>query len=225
MRFPHALVIVGVLVVGVGLAAAQTVTLQFHEGKVKLSAQNVPVSRILAEWARAGKTTIVNGERVPGPAVSIELDDVPEQQALDIVLRGVSGYLVAGRETATTGTSSFDCIFILPTSSRPTTASSSLPPQQNPLFNRNEDADDDDDLPPTPRGIAPNPGSRLPREVASPQNPRPAVVPVEPAQEAEPENRPATPPANGNPFVTGAGSPRPGVVSPGPPATTRPRDN
>ena len=56
------------------------------------------------------------------PPVTLELQDVPEQQALDIVLRSVSGYLVAARETAVAGASSFDRIYILPTSSRPTNA-------------------------------------------------------------------------------------------------------
>ena len=81
-----------------------------------------------------GGTTIVNGERVPGPPVTLELQDVSEQQALDIVLRGVSGYLVAPRETAVAGASAFDRIFILPTSSRPTNASAlPQPPQQQAL--------------------------------------------------------------------------------------------
>ena len=69
--------------------------LNSRTASVRLNAQNVPVSQILAEWARRGRTTIVNGERVPGPPVTLELQDVPEQQALDIVLRSVSGYLVA----------------------------------------------------------------------------------------------------------------------------------
>ena len=43
---------------------------------------------------------IVNGERVAGPAVTLELQDVSERQALDVLLRGVSGYIVAPRETA-----------------------------------------------------------------------------------------------------------------------------
>ena len=63
------------------------------------------MSQILAEWSRRGRTTIVNGERVPGPPVTLELQNVSEQQALDIVLRGVSGYLVAARETAISGAS------------------------------------------------------------------------------------------------------------------------
>ena len=47
-------------------ASAQALSLEFHDGRVRLTAENVPVSRILAEWTRVGGTRIVNGERVPG---------------------------------------------------------------------------------------------------------------------------------------------------------------
>jgi hypothetical protein len=65
---------------------------------VTLHAQNVPVRTILAEWARVGGARIVNGERVAGAPVTLDLEGIPERQALDIILRGVSGYVVAARE-------------------------------------------------------------------------------------------------------------------------------
>ncbi len=77
------------------LRAQQPVELQFDTGLVTLSAQNVPVRTILAEWARMGGATIVNGDRVVGPPVTIELNGVPEQQALGIILRSVAGYVLA----------------------------------------------------------------------------------------------------------------------------------
>ena len=131
MRMLYVLVVVAVAQLPGPRPPAAQVTVEFQDGKVRLQAQSVSVSQILAEWARRGRTTIVNGERVPGPAVTLELQDVSEQQALDIVLRGVSGYLVAPRETAVVGASTFDRIYILPTSSRPTNASAlPQPPQQ-----------------------------------------------------------------------------------------------
>ena len=72
-------------------ASAQVLSLEFHDGRVRLIAENVPVSRILEEWARLGGTKIVNGERVPGAPVTLQLTDVPERQALEIVLRGAAG--------------------------------------------------------------------------------------------------------------------------------------
>ena len=99
--------------------AQQSVKLQFHGGQVTLSAQNAPVRAILAEWAKLGGATIVNGDRVAGPPVTLELANVSERQALDIVLRNVAGYIVAPRPAGSTGASAFDRIMILPTSVAP----------------------------------------------------------------------------------------------------------
>jgi hypothetical protein len=211
MRMLYGLVVVASLSAGASSAAAQ-VTVEFQDGKVRLLAQSVSVSQILAEWARQGRTTIVNGERVPGPTVTLELQDVSEQQALDVVLRGVSGYLVAPRETAVDGASAFDRIYILPTSSRPTNASA-LPPQQQIQDNL------DDDNPPQPgvRGVVNNPGARLPRDIV-----QPGIAGRPPGVDQEvdgPENRPVPPPGN-NPFAPS--TVRPGVVTPGTPSPTPP---
>jgi hypothetical protein len=207
----HVLVVVAALTAGVAPAAAQ-VNLEFQDGKVRLQAQGVSISQILAEWARRGRTTIVNGERVPGPAVTLELQDVTEQQALDVVLRGVSGYLVANRETMVAGASTFDRIYILPTSSRPTNAAPlpQQPPQQS-LQQIQDDLDEDDDpLPPGARG------ARLPRDI-------PNGRPIEADEDAnQPENR--TPPTPTNPFGVAPGTSRPGVITPGAPPTPRSRD-
>jgi hypothetical protein len=205
---------------GASSAAAQ-VTLDFENGNVRLRAQGVSVSQILAEWGRRGRTTIVNGERVPGPAVTIELQDVPEQAALDVILRGVSGYLVAQRESSVNGASVFDRIYILPTSSRPTNAAP-LPPQQQALqqVQQQQQQDDfDDDAPPLPRpGV--NPGARLPRDLPPGVAGRPPVA-IEPEQENDqPDNRPVPAPANPFGVTPGATPTRPGTISPGP-ATTR----
>src|SRR5688572_2505144 len=102
-----------------GTASAQGVQLQFNAGQVTLSAQNAPVRAILQEWARLGGATIVNGDRVAGPPVTLELTAVPERQALDILLRSVAGYIVAPRPAGSQGASAFDRIVILPTSSAP----------------------------------------------------------------------------------------------------------
>jgi len=99
--------------------AQQSVKLQFNSGQVTLSAQNAPVRVILAEWARLGGATIVNGDRVAGPPVTLELTGVSERQALDIVLRSVAGYMLAPRREGTSGASAFDRILILPTSVAP----------------------------------------------------------------------------------------------------------
>ena len=211
MKMLTAVALVMLLGAGATSASAQGVTLDFKDGKVTVKAQGAQVSQILSEWARRGRTTIVNGERVPGPAVTIELQDMPEQLALDIILRGASGYLVAARETAIAGASSFDRVYILPTSSRPTnTASLPQTPQQQAV---SLDQDDDD----APRVPNLPPGARLPRDITVPG--RPAVVDVEESG-PEPENRPPA-----NPFGVTPGTTRPGVVSPAPtPSPGQPRN-
>jgi hypothetical protein len=150
--------------------------------------------------------------------VTIELQDVPEDQALDILLRSVSGYLVAARETAITGASSFDRIYILPTSARPTTAAAA--PQQPQQAFQLQDDSDDDPLPPTgARAPGGAPGARLPRDIPQPGATGRPPVPIDDDDREEPENRPPTTPSN--PFGVAPGSTRPGVISPGP-ATNRP---
>ncbi len=66
-------------------AAGLTLTMQ--DGLVSLDAQDVTVRQILTEWARIGKTHIVNVERITGGPITLKFDDIPEKQALDIVLR------------------------------------------------------------------------------------------------------------------------------------------
>ena len=83
--------LVVVLTVVPARADAQHLQLQMQNGLVTLDAQNVSVRQILAEWARVGGARIVNGEKVMGAPVTLQLNGVPERQALDTILRGVSG--------------------------------------------------------------------------------------------------------------------------------------
>jgi hypothetical protein len=109
------------------LAPAQQMNLQIQDGRVTLEAQNVSVRQILAEWARVGGARIVNGEKVAGAPLTLQLQGMPERQALDIILRNVSGYMLAARQPGTAGLSAFDRILILPTSSAPRAASAPPP--------------------------------------------------------------------------------------------------
>lgn len=110
----------GLLLAGnvlVSTSAFAEVTVTMTNGNVSVSAKNATLSQILAEWARVGQTRIVNIERVSSAPVTIELVDVPESQALDTVLRSMSGYLAAPRTVPVANASTFDRIFLLPTSS------------------------------------------------------------------------------------------------------------
>ena len=123
------------LVVLMGCAAVvraqQPLRLQIAAGRVTLHAQNVPVRTLLAEWVRLGGVKIVNGDLVAGAPLTLDLENVPERQALDIILRGVSGYMLAARESGAAGASMYDRIMILPTSSAPRNPA---PAQSAPMF-------------------------------------------------------------------------------------------
>jgi hypothetical protein len=206
-----------VVLVGASSASAQVLSLEFHDGRVRLVAENVPVSRILDEWARLGGTKIVNGERVPGAPVTLQLTDVPERQALEIVLRGAAGYMVLARDTVTPGTSAFDKILVLPTTSRAPAAAAPPPPQPAPpppQFQNRPDTDVDLDEPAeNPQG--PPPGA-FPR-ARVPANAPPNAPPPAPTEDEGPAQNEAPAPTPGNPFGVVPGGARPGTINTPPP--------
>ncbi len=65
-----------------------------------LDAAAVPVRTILTEWGRLGGTKVVGAERITGAPLTINLDNVTEAQALEMILRNVAGYMAAPRSAA-----------------------------------------------------------------------------------------------------------------------------
>jgi hypothetical protein len=220
-----------------GVAAAQQpLSLEIREGRVTLHARNVPVRQILAEWARVGGTTIVNGERVAAPPVTLELNDVPERQALDILLRGVAGYVLGARPVSAPGASSIDRVLILATSSAPgpppapTFTNGPATRLPRPQFDPNDPEENPENVDggPGPRGFV-RPG--VPRRLVTPLpqaiNDEPSVSEPE-SDDSVPQEEPAgaLPVSPSNPFGVPAGtSATPGVVTPVPqaPGVRRPR--
>lgn len=94
---------------------AQSLTLRIDRGLVTLHALDVPLSTILAQWARVGGATVVNGDRVRA-RVTLDLRNEPERSALAILLRDVNGYMLAERVLAD-GSARIDRILIAPPSS------------------------------------------------------------------------------------------------------------
>jgi hypothetical protein len=181
-----------------GSAAFADVQISLQDGRVTLVAKDATVRQILTEWARIGQTTIVNVERIPGGPVTLELTNVPEQEALDVLLRSLSGYMAAPRADASSGVSHFDRIVVMPTSAPPRAPVSAAPPpptftQPQPQFVQpqfqppppdDEDSDDERPAPavpvPTPRGPVFN---TFPAPPVNPQaNPAggPGVYPPQP---------------------------------------------
>jgi hypothetical protein len=189
-----------------GPASAQVLSIEFQNGRVRLVAENVTVGRILGEWARLGGTTIVNGDRIPGGPVSLMLTDVPERQALEVILRGAAGYMAAARETTAPGRSVFDRILVLPTTARaPAAASVPAPQAAPPPLDDQPPFDDDSDLPPGLRGRGQPAGPGAPNQ-----------RPVQPEDDDAPDPQPPAP-TRGNPFGVRPGTTRPGVIATPPP--------
>jgi hypothetical protein len=122
-----------------GAAAPATAGVQLHmgNGRVTLHATNATVRQILAEWARVGHTTIVNADKITGGLMNLDIENMPEAAALDIVLRSAGGYLAAPRPAPVATLSYFDRIVIVAATapaapvSRPAPAAA---PQRPPVF-------------------------------------------------------------------------------------------
>ena len=115
-----------------------------QDGRVTLIADNVPLRQILQEWARVGQTKIVNAEKMNGPNLTIQLVNMPERDALDILLRSAAGYIAAPRPVALPGAAIFDRVTIMATSRAPAATASAAPP---PTFQRPPQPIDDGDEP------------------------------------------------------------------------------
>jgi hypothetical protein len=191
-----------------GLAApvsAGELKLSMQDGRVTIMADNVPLRQILQEWARVGQTKIVNADKLTGPAITLQLVNTPEREALDILLRSASGYIAAPRPVPVANAAIYDRVTIMPTSRAPAATASNTPA---PTFQRPPQPMDDNDepinvaLPPPPQqqgnpvngqfpGMPPQPGvmpptMTQPGQPAAPQGqpsplalPRPGAVPVQ----------------------------------------------
>jgi hypothetical protein len=218
-----------------GPAGAQNVKLEFRDGKVNLTTQNASLRAILTEWARLGGTQVVNMERLAGAPVTLQLTDVPETQALDIILRGTAGYIAGQR--AVTGPagarSTLDRILVVPTAGTAATVTARPAvtpppfggaqrfPQPDPDDNPVADVPPNDDGPPN-RGtirlnVPPNQIQRgQPNQAAPPQ-------PFQTTQDDNQTPPPETTQAPANPFGIQTGSSRPGTITPVPQQPQRPR--
>ncbi len=215
--------VAGLVSLSASMAAAGELKLTIANGRVTLIAQDVPLRQILDEWARVGRTTIVNGDKLTGPPITLQLIDRPEREVLDLVLRSASGYIAAQRQVSLAGASQFDRVMILPVSRGPVGVVSAPPTQ----FGRAPNAQPmpmqmpvtDDDEPVEPPQIAP-PGM-------GPQSvPGPAPFPGQPGQQPPPNTAPrpgilpAPPPGQPNPYAapgTPGGPVPPPFVRPGGP--------
>jgi hypothetical protein len=214
--------------------ASAEVQLSIHDGRVTLVATNATVRQILTEWARVGQTKIVNVERIPGGPLTLQFTNVSEQEALDILLRSVTGYMAAPRPVQVGNLSRYDRILVLPTAAvaRVPVAASPTPVLPRPAVPTPVLNDDNDDQPSV---VQPPRGPLFPTfQLTQPVNPQqggvsatPGTFPQQPVVVSP--NGPAVEQQNGQPIFiapfgapTGApsggavGTPRPGMVVPSP---------
>ena len=234
---PHkALALAAAMWLAMASTARADVQITLQNGRVSLVAKDATVRQILTEWAKVGHTKIVNLERIPGGPVTLELRNVSEQQALDVLLRSVSGYMAAPRATMLADASAFDRIIVMPTSVAPrapvaaapaptfqppgTVVASQFPPQQA--------EDNSDDERPTTNVQVPARGpvfSAFPRpQIVNPQqgNPQqgaptaaPGVFPTGQQSSSPPPAYPAAP--GTQPTSPFGGVAVPGMIVPAPP--------
>ena len=206
-----------------GTAEAGDLNLTIANGRVTLIAHDVTVRQILDEWARVGQTKIVNGDKLLGAPLTIELRDVPEATALETVLRSAAGYVVAPRMAGSVGPSFYDRILILPTSRPPAVTAAPPspqfnrppPPQTMPVVENNDDEPAPTPPPPVANpagqpfpGPAPQPGAQQPGAQAPVTTlPRPGMLPPAPATPGNPyqPNQPGVRPPGQQPPRPGGG--------------------
>lgn len=109
--------LLGIVVLAYSASPCRAAGLQLsiENGRVSIDAQDVTIRQILNEWARVGKTRIVNAERLTGAPITLKFEGLPEKQALDIILRAVPGYIAAPRAAFVANTSVYDTILLMPT--------------------------------------------------------------------------------------------------------------
>ena len=93
------LVIFVALIASPVFSAGDDVVVTLHDGLAGITARDAAVSDVLEAWSRAGGTTIVNGELLRSARLTLQVVDMPEEQALDVVLRSAIGYVARRRSS------------------------------------------------------------------------------------------------------------------------------
>ena len=230
-------------------ALAAGLKLTIRDGRVSLDAQDVTIRQILTEWARVGKTKILNLERVSSATVTLKLENVPEDEALDVILRAVAGYFAAPRAVPVADASKYDRIALMTSTSAPAPNTASVPrPQGATQFfqDPNQNITQLRAMPaPLSPGMLPDPANDANSNAndpaiaaanaaglnaAPPPGPfSPSLGPLQPpSRNAGAATQPTTtaPAATANnPWNAPVGSAMPGLPTPAPPTTNNPPPN
>jgi hypothetical protein len=222
------------------------VQVSIHDGLVTIVARDATVRQILAEWARVGQAKVVNLERIPGSPVTLELTNVPEQQALDLLLRSISGYIAAPRAVLAANLSRYDRVVVMPTTAAPRPPASPGPlPTPAPVFQQpqmpqaaiqDDDVDDDRAQAAVNGGVAAPSNRQVFQTFPQPQVVNPALPPGGlpfqipginlPPQLQQPQQpavqQPGVQQPTGYPTAPFGGVAVPGMIAPTPQQPTQP---
>ena len=92
---------------------------------VTIVARSVPLRAIVQEWARLGDVRLANLQNVPTSPVTVELRDMPETLALEVLLRSLPGYVLQQRGPTAAGPSTFEKLDVMGPLSQVSSAASS----------------------------------------------------------------------------------------------------
>jgi hypothetical protein len=228
--------------VGACLLAALPASAEVHvatnRGFVSIVAKDATPREILAEWARVGQVNVVNLDRIPGVPLTIELINMPEGQALDVVLRSLSGYMAAPREQPAAGLSMFDRVYVIPVAASTRAVTIAAPPApaapqamafpQPPSPVDGYQRPDDQSAEPAAPGTRPAPMFQPGRRASEPPSivgapPQPNEYSGQAAMPSDAPRAPVAPSAPGSPATTGTapagtGTSAPGMMTPSVPA-------
>lgn len=222
----------GLLVVALSASPlrAAGLKLTIGNGHVSIDAQDVTIRQILTEWARLGKTRIVNLEGVASGPITLKLENVPESEALDIILRAIPGYMAAPRSTYLANASVYDRILIMTTAS----AVSNVRPAPGQTFQQPPNVTQLRPPGPLTPGLLPEPGDDPQDDpaiaaaaaaglVAIPAPP-PGMTPLAPGMRlpTDPVVQPTPSASPSNPWNVTGGAALPGLAPPAPPTPTAP---
>ena len=108
-----------ILLLGTSVKATDGLEISFHNGRVTIIADDIPVQRILQVWSEIGQTMFVDAEELSAESIRVELVDVDEIEAIRVLLRQGSGYVAAPRSPVPIGRSRFDRVLVMGTSQKP----------------------------------------------------------------------------------------------------------
>ena len=148
-------------------------------GLVSLVSNGATLREVLAEWTRQGGSTFVNSERLAQTPLVLQFSHQPEKDVMASLLRQAAGYLLGPRRAGSIGASSFEVVYILPTSNPSLSGNTFSQPQYQQQQISTPGAPDDE-LPPVGRGgPPPQPGQPAPAPTPTPDyNRPPGVSPV-----------------------------------------------